>query len=64
MGLAAYLADRVVPVFVGALALAFVALVMSVYGVEGAVVAFVCGVLALAALLALVLDWLHRRSFY
>ena len=64
MGLAAYLADRVVPIFVGTLALAFVALVMSVYGVEGAVVAFVCGVLALAALLALALDWLHRRSFY
>ena len=25
---------------------------------------FVCGVLVLAATLALVLDWLHRRSFY
>ena len=59
-----YLADRAVPLLVRAVALAFVALVMSVYGVEGAVVAFVCGVLVLAAFVALVLDWLHRRVFY
>ena len=59
-----YLADRAVPLLVRAVALAFAALVMSVSGVEGAVVAFVCGVLVLAAFVALVLDWLHRRGFY
>nr|WP_239471876.1 sensor histidine kinase [Olsenella profusa] len=60
----AYLSDRVVPLAVRVLALAFVALVMVVYGVEGAVVAFVCTVLALAAVVATLLDWLHRRGFY
>lgn len=64
MGLAAYLADRAVPIAVRAVALAFVALVMGVYGVEDAVVAFVCAVLALAGALALALDFLGRRPFY
>lgn len=64
MGFGAYIADRLAPLAVGAAALAFAALVMTVYGLDGAAVAFVCGVLVLAATLALVLDWLHRRSFY
>lgn len=64
MGFGAYLADRLVPLAVRAAALAFAALVMTVYGLDGAAVVFVCGVLVLAATLALVLDWLHRRSFY
>ena len=64
MGLGAYLADRLVPLVVGAVALAFCALVMGVYGLDPAAVGFVCAVLALAAALALVLDWLHRRAFY
>lgn len=64
MGFGAYLADRLVPLAVGAVALAFAALVMTVYGLDAAAVVFVCGVLVLATLLALVLDWLHRRSFY
>lgn len=64
MGFGAYLADRLVPLAVGAVALAFAALVMTVYGLEAAAVAFVCGVLVLAAAVALVLDWLHRRAFY
>ena len=64
MGFGAYLADRLAPLVVGAVALAFCALVMTVYGLDAAAVAFVCGVLALAAVTALVLDWLHRRAFY
>lgn len=64
MGLGAYLADRLVPLAVGAASLAFSALVMVVYGMDAAAVAFVCGVLVLAAAVALVLDWLHRRAFY
>ena len=64
MGFGAYLADRLAPLVVGAVALAFCALVMTVYGLDAAAVAFVCGVLALAAVAALVLDWLHRRTFY
>ena len=64
MGLGAYLADRLVPLAVGAAALAFAALVMVVYGMDAAAAAFVCGVLVLAAAVALVLDWLHRRAFY
>ena len=64
MGFCAYLADRLAPLAVGAVALAFCALVMTVYGLDAAAVAFVCGVLALAAVTALVLDWLHRRTFY
>ena len=59
-----YVADRLAPLAVGAVALAFCALVMTVYGLDGAAVAFVCGVLVLAAAVALVLDWLHRRTFY
>lgn len=64
MGLGAYLADRLVPLAVGAASLAFAALVMVVYGMDAAAAAFVCGVLVLAAAVALVLDWLHRRAFY
>ena len=64
MSFLAYLSDRVAPLAVRALALAFVALAMSVYGVEASVVTFVCAVLALTAAFALVLDWLHRRGFY
>ena len=64
MGFGAYIADRLVPLAVGAVALAFAALVMVVYGMDAAAVAFVCGVLVLAAVAALVLDWLHRRTFY
>ena len=64
MGLGAYIADRLVPLVVGAVALAFCALVMTVYGLDPAAVAFVCCVLVLAAAVALLLDWLHRRSFY
>ena len=64
MGFGTYVADRLVPLAAGAVALAFSALVMSVYGLEPAAVGFVCAVLALAAVAALVLDWLHRRSFY
>ena len=64
MTLRAYLLDRLAPVAVGVLALAFVALVMGVYGVDGGVVGFVCGVLALAGAVALLMDWLHRRGFY
>ena len=60
----AYIADRLIPLAVGAVALAFVALVMSVYGLDPAAVAFVCVVLVLAAAVALLLDWLHRRAFY
>ena len=64
MSFGAYLADRLAPLAVGAAALAFSALVMTVYGLEAPATAFVCAVLALAALVALVLDWLHRRAFY
>ena len=64
MSFGAYLVDRLVPLAVGAVALAFCALVMGVYGLDVAAVAFVCAVLAIAAALALLLDWLHRRSFY
>ena len=64
MGFGAYIADRLVPLAVGAVALAFCALVMTVYGLDPAAVAFVCIVLALAAAVALALDWLHRRAFY
>ena len=64
MGFGTYVADRLVPLAAGAVALAFSALVMSVYGLEPAAVGFVCAVLALASVAALVLDWLHRRSFY
>lgn len=64
MGPAAYLADHAASVAVRAAGLAFAALVMSVYGVEGAVVAFVCGVLVLAGALASLLDYLRRRPFY
>ena len=64
MGFGAYIADRLVPLAVGAAALAFAALVMVVYGMDTAAVAFVCGVLVLASAVALVLDWLHRRTFY
>ncbi len=60
----AYIADRLIPLAVGATALAFAALVMSVYGLDPAAVAFVCAVLVLAAAVALLLDWLHRRAFY
>lgn len=60
----AYIADRLIPLAVGAVALAFAALVMSVYGLDPAAVAFVCAVLVLAAAVALLLDWLHRRAFY
>ena len=60
----AYIADRLVPLVVGAVALAFAALVMTVYGLDAAATAFVCGVLVLAAAVALLLDWLHRRAFY
>ena len=64
MSFGAYLVDRLAPLAVGAVALAFCALVMGVYGLDAAAVAFVCAVLAIAAALALLLDWLHRRSFY
>ena len=64
MGFGAYIADRLVPLAVGAVALAFCALVMTVYGLDPAATAFVCGVLVLAGASALVLDWLHRRPFY
>ncbi|HJA29984.1 MAG TPA: sensor histidine kinase [Candidatus Olsenella pullicola] len=64
MGFGAYIADRLVPLVVGVAALAFCALVMSVYGLDAAAVAFVCAVLVIAAALALLLDWLHRRTFY
>ncbi|MDM8270150.1 sensor histidine kinase [Thermophilibacter provencensis] len=64
MGFGAYIADRLVPLVVGVMALAFCALVMSVYGLDAAAVAFVCAVLVIAAALALLLDWLHRRAFY
>ena len=64
MGFGAYIADRLVPLVVGVVALAFCALVMSVYGLDAAAVAFVCAVLVIAAALALLLDWLHRRTFY
>ena len=60
----AYIADRLAPLAVAAVALAFCALVMTVYGMDVAAVAFVCVVLVLAAAAALVLDWLHRRAFY
>ena len=60
----AYIADRLIPLAVGAVALAFAALVMSVYGLDPVAVAFVCAVLVLAAAVALLLDWLHRRAFY
>ena len=63
-GFGAYIADRLVPLVVGVVALAFAALVMSVYGLDPAAVAFICAVLVLAAALALALDWLHRRAFY
>lgn len=64
MGFGAYIADRLVPLVVGVVALAFAALVMTVYGLDAAATAFVCGVLVLAAAVALLLDWLHRRVFY
>lgn len=64
MSLWSYLADRLAPVAVCSAALAFVALVMGAYGVEGAVVAFVCAVLALSGAAAILLDYLHRRGFY
>lgn len=64
MGLRTYLADRLVPLAVGVAALAFCALVMTVYGLDLASALFVCGVLVLAAAVALMLDWLHRRAFY
>ena len=64
MSFGAYIADRLVPLVVGVVALAFAALVMSVYGLDPAAVAFVCAVLVLAAAIALLLDWLHRRAFY
>ena len=64
MGFGAYIAYRLVPLVVGVAALAFCALVMSVYGLDAAAVAFVCAVLVIAAALALLLDWLHRRTFY
>ena len=64
MGFGAYLADRLAPLAVGAAALAFCALVMVVYGLDVAAVGFVCAVLVIAAVVALVLDWLHRRAFY
>lgn len=64
MGFGAYIADRLVPLVVGVAALAFCALVMSVYGLDAAAVAFVCAVLMIAVALALLLDWLHRRTFY
>lgn len=64
MSFGAYIADRLIPLAVGAVALAFAALVMSVYGLDPAAVAFVCAVLVLAAAVALLLDWLHRRAFY
>ena len=60
----AYIADRLAPLVVGVVALAFCALVMTVYGLDPAAVAFVCLVLVLAAVAALALDWLHRRAFY
>lgn len=64
MSFGAYIADRLIPLAVGAVALAFAALVMSVYGLDPAAVAFVCAVLVLAVAVALLLDWLHRRAFY
>lgn len=64
MGLGSYLRDRLAPLVVCVLALAFVVLAMLAYGVQTAVVAFVCGVLALAGLVALGLDYAHRRGFY
>ena len=64
MSFGAYLADRLVPLVVGVIALAFCALVMVVYGLDAAAVGFVCAVLVLAAVVALVLDWLRRRAFY
>lgn len=64
MTFGAYIADRLAPLAVGAVALAFAALVMTVYGLDPAAVGFVCSVLVLAAAVALLLDWLHRRGFY
>ena len=60
----AYVFDRLAPLAVGAVALAFCALVMTVYGLDSAATGFVCCVLVLAAVVALALDWLHRRPFY
>lgn len=59
-----YLFDRAASLAVGAVALAFSALVLTVYGVDGAVIGFVCAVLVLAAAVALAIDWLRRRPFY
>ncbi len=59
-----YLADRLVPLAVGAVALALSALIMTVHGVAREVVALVCAVLVLGALVALLLDWTRRRPFY
>ena len=59
-----YLFDRTASLAVGAVALAFSALVLTVYGVDGAVIGFVCAVLVLAAAVALAIDWLRRRPFY
>ena len=56
MGFRAYIADRLVPPAVRAVALAFCALVMTVYGLDPAASAFVCGVLVLAGAAALLLD--------
>lgn len=64
MSFGAYIADRLVPLAVGAVALAFAALVMVVYGLDPAAACFVCGVLALSVAVAMLLDWLHRRPFY
>lgn len=64
VGFAAYLRDRIVPVAVRALALAFCAVAMRAYGVEQGIVVFVCVILVVAGVVALALDYLHRAPFW
>ncbi|QOY60198.1 sensor histidine kinase [Thermophilibacter immobilis] len=64
MGPGAYLRDRAAPLLVGALSLAFVALALVAHGVEPSLVTFVCVTLGVAVLVALAMDYAHRRGFY
>lgn len=64
MSLRAYLADHALPLLVRLATVAFAALVMSVCGVEGSLVAFACALLLLAEALATLLDWRLRASFW
>ena len=64
MNLSRYLKDRWVPISIAVAALAFVAVVLSVYALDRGVIVFVVVVLALLFACALAYDFLRRKRFY